>query len=117
MGPGIGLPELLVLAILALVVVGPRDLPLMTRKIGRFVGKMRSMAFEFRRNFDEMGTLAEFEELKKEVTDIKSGRAFMDIKKDINAAAHEAVRGEVPEPEAAKPASKPAAEPAKPSAS
>jgi len=55
MNPGIGAPELLIIVILALVVVGPKDLPLMVRKAGRFMGKMRAMARDFQRSFDELG--------------------------------------------------------------
>jgi sec-independent protein translocase protein TatB len=46
--PGIGASELIVIAVVALIVVGPKDLPKMLRQLGRFVGKMRAMADEFR---------------------------------------------------------------------
>jgi sec-independent protein translocase protein TatB len=65
--PGIGFSEIIVLAILALVVVGPKDLPLMLRKMGRFMARMRAMAAEFRAGFDELARQAELDELKREV--------------------------------------------------
>lgn len=43
----LGFAELLVIGIVALIVVGPKDLPVMFRNIGRFVGRMRGMAREF----------------------------------------------------------------------
>ena len=44
MMPGIGFAEMVLLALVAVVVIGPKDLPLMARKFGRFTGKMRAMA-------------------------------------------------------------------------
>jgi len=43
----LGLPELLVIGVVALIVVGPKDLPVMFRTVGRFVGKAKGMAREF----------------------------------------------------------------------
>ena len=49
----IGMTELLVIGIVALIVVGPKDLPGMFRTLGRFTGKMRSMAREFQRAMED----------------------------------------------------------------
>lgn len=49
----IGMTELLVIGIVALIVVGPRDLPGMFRTLGRFTGKMRGMAREFQRAMED----------------------------------------------------------------
>jgi sec-independent protein translocase protein TatB len=43
----LGLTELLVIGVVALIVVGPKDLPMMFRNVGRFVGKAKGMAREF----------------------------------------------------------------------
>ena len=59
--------ELLIIGALALIVVGPKDLPMLMRKVGQFVGKMRGMANEFRASFDELARQSELEELRKEV--------------------------------------------------
>lgn len=69
--PTIGFPELIVLAVLALVVVGPKDLPKLMRTMGRFVAKMRGMAQEFKDAFNEMGDATEIAELRKEIDDLK----------------------------------------------
>ena len=71
---GIGTAELIVIAAVALIVVGPKDLPVLMRKIGAFMTKMRSLASEFRASFDEMARQAELDELRKEVEQLRSGR-------------------------------------------
>lgn len=65
--PSLGFQELLILGVLALVVIGPKDLPLMLRKLGRWTARLRGMAQEFRTGFDELARQAELDELKREV--------------------------------------------------
>jgi sec-independent protein translocase protein TatB len=67
MFPEVGAAELLVIAAIALIVVGPKDLPVLMRKVGRFIAQMRSMAAEFRASFDELARQSELEELRREV--------------------------------------------------
>jgi sec-independent protein translocase protein TatB len=71
---GVGAGELLVIATIALIVVGPKDLPIMLHKLGRFTARMRGMAAEFRASFDEMARHAELDELRKEIEGLKAGR-------------------------------------------
>lgn len=59
--------EVLIIGALALIVVGPKDLPVLMRRVGQFVGKMRAMAAEFRASFDELARQSELDELRKEV--------------------------------------------------
>jgi len=49
----LGMTELLVIGIVALIVVGPKDLPMLFRSVGRFVGKAKGMAREFSRAMDQ----------------------------------------------------------------
>lgn len=49
----IGMAEMVVIGVVALIVVGPKDLPMMFRRVGQFVGRMRGMAREFQRAMDE----------------------------------------------------------------
>ena len=72
--PDIGGTELLVIAAVALIVVGPKDLPVLLRKLGQFVGKIRGMANEFRASFDEMARQSELDELRKEVQAMREGQ-------------------------------------------
>ena len=76
--PDVGATEYLVIAIVALIVVGPKDLPMLLRKLGQFVAKLRGMASEFRASFDEMARQSELDELRKEVEAMRSGQ-FTDI--------------------------------------
>jgi sec-independent protein translocase protein TatB len=72
--PDIGASELLVIAVVALIVVGPKDLPMLLRKLGQFMAKLRGMASEFRASFDEMARQSELDELRKEVEAMRSGQ-------------------------------------------
>ena len=85
LGPGIGGFEILVIGLVALLVVGPKDLPMLMRKVGQFVAKARGMANEFRASFDEMARQSELDDLRKEVEALRSGQGFKDIRKDLEA--------------------------------
>ena len=80
---GIGTAELIVIAAVALIVVGPKDLPVLMRKIGGFVTKMRGLANEFRASFDEMARQAELDELRKEVEALRQGRGIEAARGDV----------------------------------
>ncbi|CAN5269423.1 Sec-independent protein translocase protein TatB [soil metagenome] len=84
--PDIGGSELLVIAAVALIVVGPKDLPILMRKIGQFIAKMRGMANEFRASFDEMARQSELDELRKEVQAMRSGQYTQPFKDAAEAA-------------------------------
>jgi sec-independent protein translocase protein TatB len=83
---GIGTAELIVIAAVALIVVGPKDLPVLMRKIGGFMSKMRGLASEFRASFDEMARQAELDELRKEVEQLRQGRLGDDVRGDVEGA-------------------------------
>ena len=59
--------EFLLAAVVALIVVGPKDLPVLLRRLGQFMARVRAMAAEFRASFDEMARQSELDELRKEV--------------------------------------------------
>jgi sec-independent protein translocase protein TatB len=65
--------DFLIVGVVALIVVGPKDLPLLMRKVGKFVAHMRGMAAEFRASFDEMARQSELDELRKEVEALRTG--------------------------------------------
>ena len=77
LGPGIGGMEYVVIAIVALLVVGPERLPAMLHKLGKMLGKARAMANEFRASFDEMARQSELDELRKEVDALRRGQSNM----------------------------------------
>jgi sec-independent protein translocase protein TatB len=68
----IGWTELVVIAIVLIVVVGPKDLPPMLRAFGRMTAKMRGMASDFRQQFDEALREADLEEVRKTISDAQS---------------------------------------------
>jgi sec-independent protein translocase protein TatB len=68
----IGWSELLVIAVATLIVVGPKDLPVLLRTIGRYVGILKRQASEFRAQFDDAIRDTEFDQLKQDVESIKS---------------------------------------------
>lgn len=57
--------EFLLVAVIALVVIGPKDLPRVMRVVGQWVGKARGVARQFRAGFDTMVREAELEEMEK----------------------------------------------------
>jgi len=60
----IGASELLVIVIVAVLVIGPKDLPLALRTAGRWIGKIRRVSAQFRSGFDAMVREAEMEEME-----------------------------------------------------
>ncbi len=67
----VGGSELLVIGIVALVVIGPKELPGLIRTAGNAMSKVRRMAAEFRSQFDEAMREAELEQAKKAYEDVK----------------------------------------------
>lgn len=125
LGPGIGGFELVVIALVALLVVGPRDLPVLLRKVGRAMAKARSMANEFRASFDEMARQSELDDLRKEVEALRRGQgmvalgaeadaAFKDIKDDLSRPLEPTpVAAAIAAPEFPDPVAEPATAPVK----
>ena len=71
---------MLVVAVVAIIVVGPKDLPKMLRSFGKVMGNMRRMAGDFQKQFDDAVREAELDEVKN----IASGKGFApldDVKK------------------------------------
>src|SRR6476661_9251858 len=64
---GIDSPELLVIAIVALVVIGPKELPGLLRSWGKWMSQARGLAAEFRGHVDEMVRQSELDEVKKQL--------------------------------------------------
>src|SRR5262245_42438580 len=66
--------ELLVIIVVALVVVGPKDLPRLMRTAGQWAGRARAMADQFRRSFDDIARQSELDELRAEVNRLQETR-------------------------------------------
>jgi sec-independent protein translocase protein TatB len=76
--------HILILLIVALTVVGPKDLPRMTRTVGQWLGKMRAMADQFRKSFDDMARQSELDELRKEIESMRSERPLAGLERDMH---------------------------------
>ncbi len=66
--------DFLIVGAVALIVVGPKDLPVLMRKVGRFMARVRGMAAEFRASFDELARQSELDELRREVQALRTAR-------------------------------------------
>jgi sec-independent protein translocase protein TatB len=103
--------KLLILGIVALLVIGPKDLPALLRTIGKYVGIIKRQAAEFRAQFDEAMRESELSELKKSVesiqqeTEASMREATSSVEKQL-ADARQSVDGVMEE---AKPAADPIA--------
>ena len=71
--------HILIMLVVALVVVGPKDLPRLMNQAGKWAGKARAMAGEFRRSFDEMARESELSELRKEIDNLKKNNPVSDL--------------------------------------
>ncbi len=85
----IGGTELLVIAIIAIIVVGPKDLPGMLRNFGRFVGKMRSMARDFQNQFEQAARESGLDEVRRGISDVQSYSPANQVKKAVGSIADE----------------------------
>jgi sec-independent protein translocase protein TatB len=83
--PGVDFSELLIVCVVALVVLGPRDLPKLARTLAGYLRQARGLAREFQKSFDEMGRSLELDELRREVDALKRGDPIKDVTKEIRA--------------------------------
>lgn len=102
--------ELFIVLIVAIIVIGPKELPGALRTFGRLLGKLRRQADEFRRQFEESMREAGGEDLQKELNELRRHNPLNEIRNTIEEAAREASRPILPAPEvsAAKPEEPPA---------
>ena len=110
--PDFGWSELLVIAIVLIVVVGPKDLPKMLRSFGKTTSNLRKMAGDFRRQLDDALKEAELGDVTQVAKDLKGldprsqireslsplGKIGQDINKELKKAASEAEKSATPLP-------------------
>ncbi len=80
----IGWSEMMLIAVVAIVVVGPKDLPRLMRSVGQWVRKARAMASDFHSSIDEMAREAELEEVKKSIHHVTNFDARQELENTIN---------------------------------
>lgn len=108
--------ELLLVALVALLVIGPKDLPRVLRHVGNWVGKARGVAAQFRSGFDEMVRESELAELEKKWA-AENERIMRDHPPEKYDSEPPPVMAELPAPTEADGAEKPKAKkPRKPKA-
>jgi sec-independent protein translocase protein TatB len=89
----IGFPEFVVIAVVALIAIGPKELPGVLRMVGQWMGKARKMAAEFQGQFNEAMREAEMADLKKTfdevrdaAKDLTSNNIMTSLQKDVSEA-------------------------------
>jgi len=89
----IGWSELVVIAVVALIAIGPKELPGVLRMVGQWMGKARKMAAEFQGQFQEAMREAEMADLKKTFDEVKEaatgftdGNVMTSLQKDVGDA-------------------------------
>ena len=103
--------KLLILAVVALIVVGPKDLPILLRTVGKYLGVIRRHAADFRSQFDEAMREAELDGIKKEFENVsREVRATLDEGSRAIDSQIEASRVNIDAPASVPPAALPAAE-------
>jgi sec-independent protein translocase protein TatB len=97
--------HILIVLVVALVVVGPKDLPRLMRMVGQWLGKARAMADQFRKSFDEMARQAELDELRQEIQALRNERPFASLEQTLHEPIlpPEAAPDAVPQLETAEP--------------
>jgi sec-independent protein translocase protein TatB len=77
--------EFLLIGVVALIVIGPKELPAVMRTIGQWTRKIRNMAADFQRQFEQEMREAEFADLKKQVDDMEQSVKGYDPLKDVRS--------------------------------
>jgi sec-independent protein translocase protein TatB len=88
MFPDLSWSHMLLVLVVALVVVGPKDLPRLMRKMGQWTAKARGMADQFRRSFDDMARQSELDELRKELDELRNARPLAGVEQQMHEALH-----------------------------
>jgi sec-independent protein translocase protein TatB len=74
-----------VIALVAIIVIGPKDLPKVLRAFGRTMQKVRGMAREFQGHLDQAMREAGVDDIKKEINNLKTMNPVEDVKKEIDS--------------------------------
>lgn len=109
---GLSWSHMLLVLVVALVVVGPKDLPKLMRKMGQWTAKARGMADQFRRSFDDMARQSELDELRKELDELRNTRPLAGVEQQFNEALTGPAVSLDPEPTPEAATADPAAQPA-----
>jgi sec-independent protein translocase protein TatB len=107
----LGWGELLLIGVVALVVIGPKELPGAFRTLGQWMGKARALAREFQGHLDELMRESQVDDMKREFNEMTRPPDFSDLEDDLMAGrppAEKKAEVENPKPAAPEPAVPPA---------
>jgi len=76
--------EILLIAVVAIIFIGPKELPVVLRTLGRLIAQARRLADEFRGHVDEMMRESELAELRQQVADLKRTSLDAEIRKTVD---------------------------------
>ena len=88
----IGWSELLVIGVVALIAIGPKELPGVLRSVGQWMGKIRRMASEFQGQFQEAMREAEMADLKKQVDEAHATKCHLDLRQSAGDSSESRLR-------------------------
>jgi len=96
----IGATEIIVIAVVAILVVGPKDLPRMLRTVGQYVSKLRGMAREFQHQFEEAARDTGLDDVRQGISSVKEFSPGNQIKEAFNSITDEVedVKAQVEKP-------------------
>jgi sec-independent protein translocase protein TatB len=80
----IGWSEMLVIAIVVVIFIGPKELPGVLREVGRWVRKVQGMASEFRGHVDDMVRDSDLAELRQQVEQLKNANLEAELRKAVD---------------------------------
>ena len=96
--------ELLIIGVVALVVIGPKDLPYAFRTLGQWMAKARTLAREFQTHIDDLMRESQVDDMKREFNDMTRTTEFDDLEDDL-------MTGRAPKPKTDEAPPVPQAEP------
>ncbi|MEJ2123931.1 MAG: Sec-independent protein translocase protein TatB [Alphaproteobacteria bacterium] len=81
--------EILIVMVVALIVIGPKEIPTAMRALGRIVGQLRRAANEFRRQFDETMREAGGEDLQRELNELRNNNPLSEFRNTVENATRD----------------------------
>jgi sec-independent protein translocase protein TatB len=103
----IGWTEILIIAVVAIIVVGPKDLPRMLRSLGRYAGQLKRTAGEFRSQFDDAVRESELDDLRNTLSDVSDLNPVNQIRDSVTESmaplkeTADDIKGSIEAPQAA----------------
>ena len=99
----LGWTEILIVGVVALIVIGPRDLPVALHTFGKYIAKLKSMAREFQSGIDDIARQHELKELQEGINKFKSPEQA--IENYVSGLENQGVKPKAEEPELVEPES------------